>query len=336
MKIKDNSYIPEQVVLEVTNVCNFACQGCIVHGPQKSATRLRGFMPESVWRSAIDQIASWNKPISLMTHGAGEPLLHPQLQKIITYASQYSYLKTGFLTNGMRLNEAWIEFILSSDMDWICFSIDGIDPNTHAKVRPGSDLVLIEKNLSKFLEIRHKKYGGKLRVLLNMVGYAEVAVQIPSFIDRWLGKVDTVFISYHRNPPQSRRFPSVSTHRKPCHLLWKQMVIAWDGRLGMCCEDFNIDYCLGHLNSNLLHTWNHGQISDWRSQHMGGNFTHPMCQICDTWDDATIQLEEKFPELGYRVAARASQIEFIAIDLSKLKVDMNYVRCLVQRLGFTK
>ncbi len=303
---------PSQVVLEVTNFCNLRCKGCAVNGPHAFVTRPRMMMEEGIWKSAIADMASWKKEINLTLHGGGEPLLHPQFREIITYAKSFPMLHAGFLTNGMLMDKDWSESVLSADLDWIAFSIDGVNPDTHKLVRKNSDLHRIENNLTTLLELRQMTGSRKPFVSLNMVMYEEVADQRDAFLARWIHQVDAITISHYRTPPSSRRWPNVPLKRTPCFLLWNQMIIASDGRLGLCCEDFNIDYCLGKVGEKpLAELWNGPEMTKMRRlQEQGEWDAHPMCRICDTWADDTAQREDT--SAGYRIIRRASQTEYRA------------------------
>lgn len=309
------TYLPSQVILEVTSACNLCCKGCAIHGPQHYVTRPMGTMEEKVWRTAIADIGSWGREVNLTTHGGGEPLLHPRLKEILTFAISFPMLEIGFLTNGMLLDQDWSEFLVSLGLDWISFSIDGVSPETHRIVRKRSDLNVIEDNLSTLLDIKQNAGTQKPRVMLNMVAYDEVLDQRELFVERWINKVDSIMISHYRNPPDSKRWPGIPADRKPCFLLWSQMVIAWDGRLGLCCEDFNIDFPLGRVTeSPLLEIWNGQEISRVRNMHERGEFdSHSMCRVCDTWADNSIVHESKNEARGYRIIQKASQTVYSAL-----------------------
>ena len=309
------TYLPSQVILEVTSACNLCCKGCAIHGPQHYVTRPMGTMEEKVWRTAIADIGSWGREVNLTTHGGGEPLLHPRLKEILTFAVSFPRLEIGFLTNGMLLDQGWSEFLVSLGLDWISFSIDGVSPETHRIVRKRSDLNVIEDNLSTLLDIKQNAGTQKPRVMLNMVAYDEVLDQRELFVERWINKVDSIMISHYRNPPDSKRWPVIPADRKPCFLLWSQMVIAWDGRLGLCCEDFNIDFPLGRVTeSPLLEIWNGQEISRVRNMHERGEFdSHSMCRVCDTWADNSIVHESKNEARGYRIIQKASQTVYSAL-----------------------
>jgi radical SAM protein with 4Fe4S-binding SPASM domain len=269
-------------------------------------------MPEAFWRTAIAEIGSWDRELNLTTHGGGEPLLHPQLKEILQFAKSFPKLQAGFLTNGMLFDMNWSEFALSTGLDWVAFSIDGVSPDTHRVVRKKSDLDLIEKHLTDLLWVKKRKKSQKPFISLNMVAYEEVVDQKDLFVKRWLNQVDNITISHYRNPPNSKRWPQVPSERKPCFLLWSQMVIASDGRVGLCCEDFNIDFSFGRIGDKpLIEIWNGPEFSELRKKHEHGDFeSHPMCRECDTWADNIIQKTEENDHIGSRLLHRASQTDF--------------------------
>ena len=153
---------PNNIVLEVTTKCNLICKGCALHGPSKCVDRPTGSMAQFTWEKVIHEIGSWNRPVSVIAHGGGEPLIHPQLKQIIHDAKRYPHVTIGFLTNGMLLDESWTEYLISAGLDWISFSIDGVSPETHRQIRKNSDLKTIESNL-RFLIHSKRKSGNKKR-----------------------------------------------------------------------------------------------------------------------------------------------------------------------------
>ncbi len=284
--------IPSHVVLEIAATCNLHCLGCAIHGPMKCVTRPVGVMPTDVWQTAIDEIGGWGKPLTLSLNGGGEPLLHKRLADITCQALSYPQLEIGFLTNGMLFDEQWASFVVDNQMDWIAFSVDGVDPQDFNRLRQGGDFELVEANLVRLLELKKKTGRRKPQVLLNMVAYDDIVDQEEAFVSRWIEKVDKVMVSYYRNPPSSRRWPEGSLiERQPCPFLWSQIVIAWDGRIGLCCEDFNIDIELGRVGQgSLLDAWNGTRMAAIRAAHQVGEYAAmPLCHDCDTWADRVLE-----------------------------------------------
>ncbi len=304
---------PKQVILEVTSHCNLRCKGCALHGQAAFTKRLNGFMREETWRKTISEIGTWPNEVNLTTHGGGEPLLHSQLKEILQFAKQFPNIKRGFLSNATLLNKEWTDFLLSTGIDWIAFSLDGTDPKTHATVRKGSDLSQIEQNILYFID-RSRHANKRPQILLNMVLYEEVKAQAEEFVQKWLPQVNTVMLSYYRNPPSSKRWPNVTMAKEPCQLLWSQMVIAWDGRVGLCCEDFDIEECIGNVHqARLLDIWNGEHISYIRKMHQEGRQAElSLCRECDTWADLH-GTTEALPKKGYKLTRKASGVEYSKI-----------------------
>ncbi len=279
-------YIPSNIILEVSALCNVSCLGCALHGPRGFVTRPFGNMKKEIWEPVIREIGSWDQRVSLTTHGGGEPLMSPDLREILKFAKSFPNINVGFLTNGMLMDKSWAEFLIGIGLDWIAFSIDGVIPDTHDKIRKNSNLVQVEKNVETLLSLKNERNCPIPEVKLNMVAYDDIIDQKDAFIAKWIDRVNAVMVSCYRNPPESKRWPGVPKERKPCKLLWSQAVVAWDGRIGLCCEDFNIDHSPGSVgeNSSLLELWNGPEFTKIREFHTKGLFdAHPMCSQCDTW-----------------------------------------------------
>ncbi len=308
------THFPAHIVLEVTSRCNLRCKGCAFHGPQAFVTRPVGDMLEEIWRTTIEQAGGWGNEVHLAVNGGGEPLLHSQLKEIVSFALSFPSLRVGFLTNGMLLDRDWAAFLVDCGMDWIALSIDGLSPETHRLVRKGSDLGIVERNLTMLLKEKERAGGKRPAISLNMVAYPEVADQEDAFIEKWIHQVDHVMVSHYRSPPSSKRWPGVPAERKPCSLLWSQMVIAWDGRMGLCCEDFNMDHSLGRVgDAPILDIWNGERMSPVRRIHEEGFFeNHPLCRTCDTWADSIVR-EENERERGRAVLYKGSQTVYRAL-----------------------
>ena len=289
-----NDNYPETVILEVTNACNLRCWMCHFHSEHAKRTRKIGFMPRKIWKKVIDELAQAPHSINLYTFGAGEPLLHPELFEIIRYAKSKHNIKVGFLSNGMLLNSNARRQIFEYNLDWIGFSLDGDDPNLFEKFRKGSNYKQIEGNITSFL--KEKKYQGVNYpyVKLNMVLYPELKGKENSFIKKWIDLVDEISISVFR-PIGVRDYVEVKKKRHYCPLLDKMMVISWDGKVALCCEDIFVDVCLGSvLEETIPEIWQGKKFMKARNLHKKGKwYKLSPCRDCLTWANELIEVEEK-------------------------------------------
>ena len=85
-----------KIYTEITNVCNLNCSFC--HG----TSRERGFLSTLDFALFAKKIAPYTDHVYL--HVMGEPLLHPELEKIIDNAAREG-LSVSITTNGTLLKK---------------------------------------------------------------------------------------------------------------------------------------------------------------------------------------------------------------------------------------
>jgi MoaA/NifB/PqqE/SkfB family radical SAM enzyme len=121
-------------------------------------------MSSDLWGKILKELAQSGNHHTLITHGAGEPLLYPRLFELLAAAKALPNLTVGFMTNVMLLTPDVSREIMRLGVDWLAFSVDGVEPESHARYRRGSDLNVIEKHLSYLIHLK-KKQGENTPVL---------------------------------------------------------------------------------------------------------------------------------------------------------------------------
>lgn len=280
---------PKTVILETTNLCNLKCKMCHVWGENVMKKRQTGFISESVWRRAIDELATWDTNVNVALHGAGEALLHKEFLAILAYATSQENLTVGFLSNGALLTKELADAVMSTRIAWIGFSVDGSDPEKYRKYR-GTDLKHVESAIEHLASLRK---GDKPSLFVNMVALPDLDVD--TYIQRWIDIVDEVRISKYR-PIGHRDFLTEKIERVPCHLLDEMLVIAWDGQAVLCCEDIWADVPLGCFpGQSLSDLWHSPRFNAVRQAHAEGNFDSiGICSRCDAWSNifSSVELRE--------------------------------------------
>jgi SAM-dependent methyltransferase/organic radical activating enzyme len=278
---------PPFILLEVTNACNLRCRMCFIYGEGVTKKRAGGFMSEEVWRKAIEEIGAWDSPTTVDLHGGGEPFLHPQLFDIVSYAKSKKNISVGFLTNATLMDAAKARAVIETGVDWIGFSVDGSQKGVFEYYRKGAKLEVVEENIEELLRLRK---NGKPSVYLNMVCHAEADPSL--FVDRWKGKVDTLLLSEKRN--NDKRKNKAVVLKRPCGLLYEQLIIGWDGKTVLCCEDYCADFITGSFpDKSLLEIWHGIPLSVARRMHEQGNCRQiALCGLCDStvfheWSEET-------------------------------------------------
>lgn len=120
-----NKYHPYFVVWELTNECNFQCAHCYNGQTQIAAFDL------STALETCEQLA--NLGVKAVLLSGGEILISDIWPRVALRLSELG-IKPGILSNGWLFNEKTIKQIIASKIDWVGFSIDGLE-ETHDFIR---------------------------------------------------------------------------------------------------------------------------------------------------------------------------------------------------------
>lgn len=277
---------PKAVLIEATNACNLHCRSCHIWGEGVTSRREVGFVSESLFRKAIDELSRWEAGIDLILHGAGEPLLHKDFIKMLAYAASKENISAGFLSNGSLLNEDVSKAILETDIGWIGFSIDGAQGKQFKENR-GIELEKVEEAIGAFLAL---KRGGRPSTFVNMV--ALPGIDIERFVERWIDRVDEVKVSTYR-PVGHRDFLKNAMKRVPCYLLNEMLVVTWNGKAVLCCEDIWAENIMGVFPDwPLFDIWHSAAFNKMRRLHERGRYEKiALCKNCDAWSNIFTEVE---------------------------------------------
>ena len=129
--------LPIWAQLNITWKCNLDCSYCSEYDNSKGHIAYEDLAPR------IDHIKSLGTLHTDLI--GGEPLLHPDLFKLMRYVTKTHGMTTGMTTNGFLLTEDKLKEAIDSGMGRIQMSIDGLNP------KPGTPKSL--KTLRKKVEM---------------------------------------------------------------------------------------------------------------------------------------------------------------------------------------
>lgn len=139
---------PFKIKFESSTLCNLKCVMCPL---TKGLSRKTGVLKFENFKKVFDEI----KVPYLNLTGLGEPLMNPDIFRIIKYAK-----KSGSLvkldTNATILTEENIKKLLDSSPTFISVSLDGVDKKTYESIRKGANFEKVIFNLKKLVELRNK------------------------------------------------------------------------------------------------------------------------------------------------------------------------------------
>ena len=233
-----------RINIDVTNHCNKACSICPMKDRYKTNYFPMGFMDVKLFTDIIDQLQAGAE---IDFHKDGEPLMHPHIAWMISYAKARGMF-THVVTNGILLNKLK-EVIVNSGLDLMTISIIDEIPT---------------ESINAFME-----YKGDRKPFTQLKIYQDTEK---------LPKSDKVIKRKLHNwtDDEKRKI------KKPCSKLLNYAAVNWDGGYSICCVDYKRELVPFNVKdvpmqqcfefSKMIYNW---------QEH--GIFTAP-CKTCNYWE----------------------------------------------------
>jgi radical SAM protein with 4Fe4S-binding SPASM domain len=209
------------------------------------------------------------RPRAVVLHFAGEPLLHPELPRMVARARQ-SGAAVGLSSNGMLLTPSLAEELIEAHLDRLQVNFYPTAAELES-LRPGASWERIRDNLLTLIEARRRASASwpQLRVqVMRTLDHAprrgdsdqalrallplSASDQVVEFVaHRFTGSFaaarvdDARFGLHHRS------------RYRPCVHAWNEIGVLSDGRVVPCCRDLEAVEVLGHIDDQSLGAlWN--------------------------------------------------------------------------------
>lgn len=282
------SPFPLHLDLDVTNACNLRCKMCArTIMIEKGNMPDIGFMDFDFVKHLIDEGASEGLA-SIKFSFQGEPLLHPKIVEIVTYAKKAGIIDTMINTNGMLLTSEMSKALLDGGLDNIFFSIDSAYKEIYETIRPGADYDKVVENILTFIRLRNLKEKNAVQVGVNMVVMEENKDEVDTFISQWSNIADTVNwgLDHHyvlKEKPEKTKSIKTEHDNFCCSQLWQRLIVNWDGECLPCCLDVERELVVGNAHNNSLQQiWLHSPLYKLlREKHKSGNYQDiKRCKHC--------------------------------------------------------
>lgn len=251
---------PPIVRIETTNRCNAKCSFC----PRPTMKRAAGTMAQDLFERLVAECALGGSRV-LHLHNFGEPLLDPDLPDRIAFAKKAGVGRVKIFSNGSLLRGELAERVLDSGIDEIKVSIDGADAEEFARLRKGLDLEKIVANLRDFVKMRDARRNGRPRVVATCT-----CTDDREATERMLdGVVDGIEYTRLHNWSGALSSTGRKRARKPCSRVWQTFTVLWDGRVSLCCLDYDGDEVIGDLSrgGSIRDVWRNERYEEIRRLH---------------------------------------------------------------------
>jgi radical SAM protein with 4Fe4S-binding SPASM domain len=265
--------LPDIVQIESTNLCNAKCVFC----PRDEMHRRQGVMDLALFKKIVDECAELGIT-HVRVHNYGEPFLDKQLVEKVRYAKDKGIAEVGMISNGSLITEEIARGMIEAGLDAINISVDASGKEVFESTRLNLDYDTVIGNIRTLARLRNESGRTHPKLILSFVRQNNSADE-QRFIEEWRQIADKIHITDLHN--WAGTLNTKSDVRYPCYRLWQTFTVLWDGRVSLCCADFDGRNVLGDLRtSTIKDIWNAPAYRSVRRQHLESGGPE-ICRSCD-------------------------------------------------------
>lgn len=288
---------PFSLSIEPTTACNLGCPEC--PSGLKQFTRPTGKLNLDLHKEMIEQLKK--SVFYINYYFQGEPFLHPNFLDLIKEAKR-NKIYTATSTNAHFIDKKKAEEIVTSGLDRLIISIDGLTQATYENYRVHGKLSKVIEGTNHLLEAKKQMNSSTPHLIFQFLAVKPNEHEIPEVFK--LGKemkIDEVRIKSAQlydyengNPlmPENEKYSryklqSDGTYRlkyktgNHCWRMWSSSVLTWDGKVVPCCFDKDAKHVLGSIeNSNFADIWNNKEYVAFRQAVLTGRNQIDICKNC--------------------------------------------------------
>jgi MoaA/NifB/PqqE/SkfB family radical SAM enzyme len=265
--------MPDIVQIESTNICNAKCVFC----PRDEMHRRQGIMTVELFRKIVDECADLGIT-HIRMHNYGEAFIDRKLVEKVRYAKQKGIREVGMISNGSLITEPVARGMIDAGLDAINISVDASGKAVFESTRIGLKYDKVIANIERLVRLRGESGKRRPKLILSFVRQNNSADE-QAFIEHWRSIADKIHVTdLHNWAGTLNRESDVNF---PCYRPWLTFTVLWDGRVSLCCADFDGRTILGDLNTHsIADVWNAEPYRNARRQHLesGGP---DICRACD-------------------------------------------------------
>jgi radical SAM protein with 4Fe4S-binding SPASM domain len=296
-KVNKHSGFPASISVEPTDQCNLRCPEC--PSGLGVLTRKAGFIDWNIYTSIIDQFKKYG--ISLNLYFQGEPFLHANLLQMINYAAKRK-IYTTISTNGMLLNSFNPEELISSGLNRLIISADGLSQETYEKYRVGGRLDTLVEGLQKLSKVKAERRSMNPLLVVQFIVWRHNEHEL-SEVKKWarengadLVQLKSAQVSYNKDIssvlPLNEKFNRYSINSSgeidlkssipdKCWKMWHSCVMTWDGYIVPCCFDKDAKFKMGNIKNETFNSiWKNYKYGRFRQEILTNRKKNLMCLNC--------------------------------------------------------
>jgi radical SAM protein with 4Fe4S-binding SPASM domain len=291
--VDDFKYFPKYFLIESCGACNARCTMC----PVEDVERDKKIMPKSIFDKIVEDVtpyAAWIKQVALQAQG--EPLLDKRLEHKIRVMKDLGIETVTIISNASLMYKDRAEKIIEAGLDFIDFSIDGSTKETFENIRVRLNFEECISNIENFIKVRDR-LNPNMHIRIRFTIQDQNRHEFEDFKAFWSKRLggNSKDLAYGKElhhwanwmdyePYQQRELAELNA--TPCQSPFSTFAILNDGRVALCCNDYNAKVCLGNImESSIEEIWHNKLFEDIQKKHREkGRCGVGICVNCNAWD----------------------------------------------------
>lgn len=257
---------PFSVHIDICSICNFKCTFCFQSNPEamKEKGYKYGFMNLDLFKKIADDLVQFKHKIRKVKIGLhGEPTLHPELPKMISYMKSKNVTKViELFTNGSLLNPEFNKEIIDAGLDRMNISVEGLTSEKYKEVTGiAVDMKKFIENIKNLYEVRKD-----CKIYIKIVDINLSKEDKAKFYDTFGDICDEIFIE--NVVPQWAEInkfdvdttgmygQKVDKHKEVCPFPFMYLHFNFDGTASPCTLDWGKQVLIGNVSKeSAMEIW---------------------------------------------------------------------------------
>jgi hypothetical protein len=169
-------------------------------------------------------------------HNYGEALVDRGLVEKVRYAKQAGIREVGMISNGSLITDDVARGLVEAGMDAINISLDAAGKDVFESTRVGLKYDQVIAGIERLLHYRDASGKRRPKLILSFVRQNN-SNEEQAFIEQWGKRADKIHITDLHN--WAGTLNAESDVNYPCYRPWLTLTVLWDGRVSLCCADFD-------------------------------------------------------------------------------------------------
>jgi len=288
---------PKVVAIETVRGCNSRCVMC----PLCTSRLEHGLMARTLFDKILDELRYFADRIGEVKLWLnGEPCLDPYIVERVELCSSAGIKNISIASNGSKLDKYMAREMMAAGLKKVIFSLNSVVEKTYRSITRTLDLRETLANILDFIEVRNR-FGYDTSIVIRFIEQELNKEEFSDFYDYWSKRLKPGMDFVHRfKVHRWARGGKIADSARPCNMVFEQINIAYDGRVPICCMDYDMNYVCGDVSkSSVLGVFNGDVLVSVRLLHSSGRrYFVKICSSCgisERWGekDSSIYYEVK-------------------------------------------